>query len=542
MSVHRDLPDGWQPPVAPSSVQGRLLRRLRGRTLRSFHGALDDPALAQQQALERVLDASENTAFAEAHGLAGARTIHDFRAAVPVRPSAEHEPWLRRARQEGPGVLTRLAHTAYNRTSGTTGTPKDLPVTEPWARVVSEAQVAWVDAMLAEHPAIAAIGARALTSVGRRVEATAPSGLPIGSNTGRMHGAQPWWVKLRYAVPARVFALPDLEIRTYTLLRLALAVDVRSWTTANPSTILQVCRFAVEHGEDLARDLHEGTLRHGPARDLPRSERRALLGWTWRRRDLPDDPRPGAFWPNLQCINCWKGGSAPFFLDRLPDALGARVPVREVGVSASEGHLAVPLHSSWWGGVMHVGGHLVELLPEHGGPCVLAHEAEVGRVYRPIVSTTAGLYRYDLGDRVRVEGHWRATPVVRFVGKVRDVVSLTGEKVTVEQLVEASRALSPGVRGWAVRPVLGEIPRLELLVEGGEPGDAAAFEAALVRLNGEYRSKRESARYDPVRGVSLAEGTWRRWRARRAEEGAADGQIKEPVLVGDAEAERLIGA
>ena len=543
MSAVSALPDGWKEPdlAASGSLAWRSLRALRRRTLERFLDDCDHPGAAQRAAFERVLDASTGTTFASHHDLAAVRTLADYRAAVPIIAAADHEPWLRRALSGGPGVLTRHPHLAFNRTSGTTGAPKDLPVTAPWAHAVGEAQAVWVAAMIAEQPELAVFGARALTTVGRWREGRTASGVPIGSNTGRMHRAQPWWVKLRYAVPESVFGIPELDVRTYVLLRLALAVDVRSWTTANPSTILAICRAAVRWQEELARDLRDGTLRAGPAAELGSRMRSRLRPWVWRRRDLPDDPRPGAFWANLACVNCWKGGSAPFFLERLPDALGADVPIREVGVSASEGHLAVPLHSSWWGGVMHVGGHLIELLPEDGDEAVLPHEAEVGRTYRPILSTTAGLYRYDLGDRLRVEGLYRRTPVVRFVGKTADVVSLTGEKVTAEQIaLAASRSLRGWVHGVSVLPHQEEMPWLEVLVEGElQGGEAERFEFALQALNGEYQSKRHTARYAPARVSALPEGTYARWRASRAAQGVADGQVKDPVIVDEALGGRL---
>lgn len=539
-----ELPTDWRAPDPDlgGTLASRALRALRRRTLSRFFTDLQQPREAQVSALERVLDASLGTHFAREVGLDRVRTLADYRSAIPITPAAEHEVWLRRAVEGGPGVLTRHPHLAFNRTSGTTGRPKDLPVTAPWAHAVSEAQAVWVAAMLAEHPDLARFGARALTTVGRREEARSPGGVVIGSNTGRMHAAQPWWVKLRYAVPAEVFAIPDPEVRTYVLLRLALAVDVRSWTTANPSSILMICRLAVRWRESLARDLHDGTVAAGPAADLPSRLRRRLAPWAWRRRRLPADPRPAAYWPNLRTVNCWKGGASPFFVERIPEALGARVPIREVGVSASEGHLAIPLHSSWWGGVLHVGGHLIELLPEGGGEVVLPHEATIGEVYRPILSTTAGLYRYDLGDRIVVEGRYRRTPVVRFLGKVVDVVSLVGEKLHVDQLAEAARrVLSPAVIGWSTCGRLSEVPVLELLVDGPvTEGDAEAFDHVLVDLNGEYASKRSSGRHGGVRVRALPAGSLERWRRSRAAEGAADGQIKDPCVVAGPLADRLL--
>lgn len=533
MSEPSSLPPGWQSPclAGRGALSWRALRAVRGGALTRFLADLSSPERAQQQALERVLDSARGTRFAREHGLDSVRDLDGYRAAVPIRPPEHLEPWLRAQAAGEPDALTRHRVRSFVQTSGTTGSPRQLPVTEPWARCIAQAQAAWVLAMVAEQPGLLAPGARALASVGRAVEGTTSGGVPFGSNTGRMRAAQAWWVRLAYAVPAMVAELEGHELRTYVSLRLALAVDVRSWTTANPSTVLGVCRAMERHREALAADLVDSTLCRGPARALDRATRRRLRPWIWRRRRLPTDWRPASFWPNLLCVNCWKGGQAGFYLDRLPQALGADPPVREVGISASEGHLAVPLHSSWCGGVAAVGGHLIELVPELGGPPCLPHQVERGGVYRVVLSTTAGLYRYDLGDLVSVEGWFRRAPCLRFLRRAGQVRSMTGEKLTGEQVVQVARAaLGSGVVGFIMCPILGDPGHYVLAFEGPVAPPALAVDRALRHVNIEYDSKRTSERLAPVRVVALRPGTFDAWRRRRAAQGAAEGQIKEPIF------------
>jgi hypothetical protein len=164
---------------------------------------------------------------------------------------------------------------------------------------------------------------------------------------------------------------------------------------------------------------------------------------------------------------------------------------------------------------------------------VLGHRAEVGRTYRLVLSTTAGLYRYDLDDRVRVEGRWRRSPVLRFLGRGRDVVSVTGEKLTAAQLTAAAaRVLPAEVVGFVVTVELAERPALVVAVEGPlAEGAELALDRALRSLNEEYDSKRASDRYRPPVVVDLPSGAFARWRARRLAEGAQEGQVKEPVVV-----------
>lgn len=507
----------------------RLLRGARRALVEAFRASVRDPEHAQRGALARVLDAAEGTTFADRHALRKGMTLAEYRSAVPVRSSAEFQPWLWRVAEGETRALLRHPVESLVKTSGTTGEPKLLPVTRSWAREVSDAQYLWVLGMVKEQEAITR--GKVLTSVGKAVEGRSAGGIPYGSNTGRMAAAQPWWLQGRYAVPAAVHAIDDVELRYYVMLRLALAKDVVNWTTANPSTVLAVCRAMQRYREQLSADLADGTLCHGPAAALDRATRRRF-GWWWARRRVPADFRPASFW-RLAAINCWKGGSAGYFIERLPEAVGAVLPVREAGITASEGYFAIPLHSSWAGGVAWTLGHLLEFVPVEGGEPRTVTELETGREYRLVISTTAGLYRYDLDDVVRVQGWYHAAPILGFVRKGRDMISVTGEKVSADQVVAAVREALPGeLTGFSVGVQMAERPVYTLVVEGAAPFDAAqAFDAALQRLNQEYASKRGSDRLaDPV-VVVAPEGTYRRFRAARMASGTAEGQVKDPVLL-----------
>ncbi len=520
----------------------RLLRGTRRELVERFLASVVAPQAAEARALGRVLDAVRGTALGQRLALDRVRTVEEYRRAVPIRSFEDHADDLRRVAAGEAGVLTRHQVRSLVKTSGTTGEPKLLPVTDPWSVAVADAQALWVIAMVREQEEV--VRGRSLVSVGPADEGRSAGGLVYGANTGRMALAQPWLVRRRYAVPYEVFTLSDPDVRHYTLLRLALAEDVRTWTTANPSTLLALARAAERWHEELARDLADGTLT-GPGAEVPLAMRR---WWWWRLRRrvrLADGPiRLACHWSSLAAINCWKGGAAPFYLARLPAALGREVRVREAGISASEGYFGIPLHSSWAGGVAWTEGHLLELLPEDGGPARSLHEAEVGCDYRLVVSTTAGLYRYDMNDVVRVVGWWGRAPLMVFLRKGRDVSSVTGEKVTAGQVAVAAALAVPGARGFSVGVRLAERATYVLCVEGEVPDPAvaaAAFDAELRRLNPEYDGKRDTDRLTAAVCELLPEGTYARYRSWRLAAGAADGQVKDLVLAHGDDLSRLLG-
>jgi hypothetical protein len=321
------------------------------------------------------------------------------------------------------------------------------------------------------------------------------------------------------------------------VLRFALQADVRSLTTANPTTVLLIARTLRERADDLAADLSGGTLRHGPAASLTPATR-AALERRLRRVPVPRDWHPARLW-TLEVVNCWRGGLAGWFLPLLPAALGAPVPVREVGISASETFAAIPIAGGEDACVAWPLGEVLEWVADDGSIKGL-WELDVGAEYRLVITGRNGLLRYDLGDVLRVVGHLGATPLLRFVRRAGQQLSATGEKLTESHLLTAMRdcatTLDLGGAGFTLRLVLAERPWYELAIEAPEPAVAALpalLDEALGRHNVEYASKRRSGRLDPVRVHSLPAGTYAALRRRRVAEGVPEGQYKHPSMALD---------
>lgn len=516
----------------------RLVRGALDPVRRRFERGLLDPEGAQSERLAALLRLAEGAAFGREHGLRPGLDLAGWRAAVPVRPHAALLPWLDRVEAGEPGVLTTEAPTMLLETSGTTGRAKHLPVTPSWAASYGDAQSLWILGLLRDDEALR--HGKVFSVLSPAEHARSAGGLPVGANTGRMFLAQPWWMRWRAPVPYRAFTLSDPELRAYVILRFALGAEVSSWTTANPSTILLYCRRMATWWEELSADCREGTLRRGPAAALSGAERRRLAWW-FRRRRLPAEPLPARAW-GLRRVNCWKGGSAGFFLERLPAALGAEVPVREAGVNASEGWFGLPVDDG--DPVAFLSGHLLEFFPVEGeGEPAWAWEVEVGREYRLVVSTEAGLYRYDLGDVVRVTGWCGGAPRFVFVRKAGNVLNATGEKVTEDQVLAAARRAFGAVVGLSVSLGWGELPWQRVAVEG-LTGDAEAaargYDAALAAENVEYRDKRRSGRLGPPVVHPLPAGRLAAWRAARVAAGAPEAQVKDPVVLTPEAWERLV--
>ncbi len=500
----------------------RLFRGLNRELVERWHSCLDDPVDAQNRRLRAVLAQLTGTAFGRDHGIDGGEDLQSWRSKIPLRDYDGHLPWLRRVHQGEARVLVQERVSGLLKTSGTTGAAKLLPVTRVLEEEVQCGQSLWRLALMRDHEGVTE--GSALTVVSPAVEGRLASGLSFGSNTGRMQSAQPWYVRMRYAVPDWVHGIEHADSRIYALLRFALQARITSITTANPSTLLLLARKLQEFRSELAEDLRCGTMERGPLAGwmLPRRVR-----WRLRRAAVPEDWRMARIWP-LVTVNCWKGGPADFFLRRLPDALGGPVTVREVGITASEGYFAVPMGDGDEGGLAWLGGHLLEFI-DSTGEARWAWELDEGDEYRLVISTGGGLYRYDLNDLVKVTGHVGRVPILRFVRKGGNVLNVTGEKLTEDQVVRAGRVLGP-IQGYTVRYRMDEIPVLITAVEGRPECSAEDFDRALRETNVEYASKRASGRLGSAEFLLLPSGTYERYRALRVAQGATDGQVKDLVV------------
>ena len=161
-----------------------------------------------------------------------------------------------------------------------------------------------------------------------------------------------------------------------------------------------------------------------------------------------------------------------------------------------------------------------------------------------LLSTSAGLYRYNIGDVVRVTGMRERTPVVEFLHRAGSTCSITGEKLTEEHVVEAMSAAAPAlglaVEGFTLHPAPDGFPHYVLLLEpaGSPPAGTLrallhAFERELAGRNIEYSAKRRSERLGPPELWVAAKGSYDARRRHRMEAGANDAQLKPIHLTRD---------
>ncbi|MCA3729512.1 MAG: GH3 auxin-responsive promoter family protein [Phenylobacterium sp.] len=473
------------------------------------------PDKAQSQALEAILRLCKETTQGRRFGVSEALSIDDFRRAVPIQTYEDIRSGIERQIATGMLEVAPEPPLMYARTSGTTGQPKYIPVTRSTLKQFRAAQQAMA---FPPHAAYGAFRGRILGFGGPAREEALSNGVPAGSTSGLIYETMPYLLRANYVVPAEVFGIEDYELKYLVTARLALAArDISLIAAANPSTIIRLLSVIEAHRGRLSRDLENGGF-HALDRLSPEvfAAVEPLLRPSRASAKILEHAHAASLadlWPNLRAVVTWLGGgcihAAASVRSQIPKAAG----MIDAGYIASElrgtivvdarNNLALPM----LGDVFF---EFVENAAWDRGEreTQLLHELVQGTEYQIIVTTAAGLLRYQMNDVMRVTGFVGACPTLEFVRKGRGVTNIVGEKLSEDQIHSAVATVftQPPVFYIALADTKASVYRIFVETPFNETNTAEAFDAKLQQLNIEYAAKRGSGRLASPRLVRLRPG------------------------------------
>ena len=521
----------------------------------------------QRSLLTDLLRLNQSSAFSRDFGLTERTTLPEYRQRVPVSDYELIRSYVSRVADGDHAALLGESNKLqmFAMTSGTTAASKLIPVTTRFLNDYRRGWQTWGIGTYSDHPVLQKLNIVQISSSHQKTRTA--DGTPCGNISGLVATMQKRVVRSMYTIPATVAEIADADAKRYTTLRLALSDPwVGMMITANPGTLLQLMEFASLKAEHLIHDIRNGGISHV---DLPTTmirefrshlrpdkQRASQLQQIMEQRGVL---RPRECWPMLQALGVWCGGSAAAYIPKLKHVFDG-LPIRDHGLHASEGRMTLPLQDESSAGLLEIQTHFFEFLPvaqaESVNPDVLeAHELQPGEEYFILLTTSSGLYRYNIRDVVRCTGFYGTTPLLEFRHKGAHISSITGEKLAESQVVEAVNAAALAndlkLNLFTLTPQWGEPPGYTLFLwrddSGGRspesdlPRFAADVDEHLARCNDEYRDKRQSGRLTSVCAKSLSPEQWNAFTAeRQSRSGGSPEQYKHPCLLPDPEFQGLL--
>ena len=462
----------------------------------------------QRLELSRLLAKAAGTEWGLRHDYRALRTYEDYARAVDVTPYEELRPLVMRMIAGEPDLLWPGRTLRYAQSSGTSdGKSKYIPVTDDSLRLSHYRGGADVVAhYLTLYPSSRLFAGKSFIlggSFANELDLPQGSKVRVGDLSANLiDNINPLANLVR--VPSKEIALmADWHEKLPALVRAASRADVTN-ISGVPSWFLTVLRSMLDYCG--ASEIHEiwphlevffhGGIAFGPYRD---------------QYDAIIDPARMRY---LETYNASEG----FFA--VQDTLESRAML--LLVDAGTFYEFIPLDNPQ-----------ASPLP--------AWELEPGRIYAMIISSANGLWRYPIGDTVRVE---TVNPLrITIAGRTKHYINAFGEEVMVHNtdaaLARTCAALDCDVLNYTAAPVYttsGSRGRHQWLIEFARmPRSldefAARLDEALTRENSDYQAKRAGNIFlDPLEIVVARPGLFDDW---LESTGKLGGQRKVPRLSND---------
>ncbi len=444
-----------------------------------FEALTKDAKRVQEEALRKILEENSGAEYLQKWGLEGRTDPESYQSRVPLVTHKDLEQYIQRIADGEPCVLTGKPITTITLSSGTTqGKSKFVPYNDELTENTMQIYRTSFAFRNREFP----IGTgKALQFIYGSKQFKTKGGLFAGTATTNVYRSSQFWKTMKAlqtpcCSPDEVIFGPDFQQSLYCHLLCGLIfhdeVQLISSTFAH-SLVLSFRTFELVW-EDLCSDIRSGVLSSRitvpsvrtameniliPNPELASLIYEKCLGLSNWYGLIPE------IFPNAKYIYGIMTGSMEPYLKKLRHYAG-QLPLLSADYGASEGWIGanvnptLPPEMATFAVLPNIG--YFEFIPlremvngqeqDNSESTFLSlepkpvglTEVKVGEEYEVVVTNFAGLYRYRLGDVVKVMGFHNATPELQFVCRRNLMLTVNIDKNTEKDLqlsVEAAAKL-----------------------------------------------------------------------------------------------------
>lgn len=493
--------------------------------IEQFEALCRDAVAIQEKFLLERLEENKDTEFGKLFGFEDIHSVEEYQKELPITFHHDYEALFDRLMEGEEGLLTADKPVFYCISSGSTDSPKYVPIVE---KDIQRQYFYWYD-LIRETIRRQIPDASDEELFGRIFETGEfrRNFMADGTMSGVRAAALHRYMESRgefdsncYTAPPEVLFTDQMEDMLYVKLRFALAYrDVTAIHGVFVNRMVGMFRYLVDHWEAFLSDIETGKvsdcfpvshrwLRYLEEK-LPADPERAQ-----ELRRIPTEDLPNGLvrkiWPKVRYVQLIGGSMFTPYMDMLWMYV-EDLPIHFFTYAASEGCFGIAKNmgeeDAYY--VLLPDTCFYEFLPETGdGERIhTIRDVEVGSKYEILITTLSGMYRYAIGDVVEVVGFEGQAPVVRVCYRKSQIINIADEKMNVRQLENAMRHFQKradcNAEGYCVDgDYTMRLPRyiLYLELESGElPEDAAEIlDECLMESCFGYKRDRELAELDMV--------------------------------------------
>ncbi|CAB1454091.1 unnamed protein product [Pleuronectes platessa] len=497
----------------------------------------------QEETLLKRLRKNTDTSYGREFDFSSIKDSTSFRARHPITTYEHYRERIRRIAAGEEKVIIAEKPLILAMTSGTSGSSAMLLSTKDTnTEFFLQGVTVCLDAMRQAFPATDSLQRTTkffYTPTFRQSEA----GITIGPNSSTPASSR--HMLNLYTTPAPAFEVPSEKDTLYLHLLFALKDQSVGTLESNfASTVFYAFTALQDRWHELVEDIERGTVSSALALEpkvrtrlealmKPDPERAAQL-----RVNFQDGFRGIAkrLWPHLHLVLAVDSGSNQIYGEMLRESYCQGVPFYSPFYAATEGLIGVNLWPQEPNRryLLCPRSMFCEFLPESSleeevPHTLLMEEVKEGQSYELVVTNASGLFRYRMGDIVKVVGFHNQCPMVEFQYRRGQMLNVRGEKVSEalflntlkkavtqwpgSQLVDYCCAES-GIMGDSIG---GSDPHYQVFVElkgvrNLTEEQRYKLDVCLQQDSAVYRSFRIKGSIGPMRVQLVAEGAFKELR------------------------------
>ncbi|XP_047464097.1 GH3 domain-containing protein [Mugil cephalus] len=414
----------------------RQRRKLEADTL--------DVKRVQEETLLKRLRKTANTCYGREYDFSSIKNSDGFRARHPVTTYEHYRELIRRIAVGEEKVIIAERPLILAMTSGTSGASAMLLSTKDTnSEFFLQGVAVCLDAMRQAFPATDSLQ-RTTKFFYAPTFRQSEAGIPIGPNSSTPASSR--HMLNLYTTPAPAFEVPSEKDTLYLHLLFALKDQSVGTLESNfASTVFYAFSALQERWQELVEDIERGKVSSALSLEpkaraklealmKPDPERAAQL-----RAHFQDGFRGIAkrLWPHLHLVLAVDSGSNQIYGEMLRESYCKGVPFYSPFYAATEGLIGVNL----W--PQEPNRHYLlcprsmfcEFLPESSleeetPRTLLMEEVKEGDSYELVITNASGLFRYRVGDVVKVVGFHNQCPIVEFQYRRGQMLNVRGEKIS----------------------------------------------------------------------------------------------------------------
>lgn len=401
-----------------------------------------------EKLLFRILEDNKDTEYGKKYDFANIHSIEEYRQKVPFSTYDDYAPFIERmVHQNEKNLLTAEEPHHYALSSGSVGVPKYIPVLQEELDIYSKYGANYAFAVMDEYyrnttgkSLQSGIGLNTVELKLMETEHGVPKGAISATLLKPLKPIMPYFMSSPWDI-----ICPQEEMNMkYMKLRFALPrTDISFMNAAFMTAIVDLMDYLKDNWQMLCQDIAEGiihpeikiseSLRSRMEEELQPDPVRAkrLTEEFEKGFDTPIIPR---IWPGVSWIGGIGTGGFFTYAKRMRAYTGRNIPFHNLVYAASESLMAAARHPGDTSYVLVPNGGFYEFIPikNENEETLTIDQLEEGEEYEIVITNLSGFYRYRIKDVIRVTGFYNEAPLIEFIYRRNQMLSIAGEKTNEE--------------------------------------------------------------------------------------------------------------